>query len=185
MASNLISAAVSDPYAEALMSIAQANGLEDHFGDELKGFLWLLGESKDFEAFLANPLLKPEDKKAIIRQLAGEGVNPLLVNFLLLLVDRRRIIFLSAIANKYLQLLRKLRNAVLAEVTTAAPLREDQQNAIAEKVKGMTGASSVELSVKVDPSLIGGVIVKVGSQVLDASLRGQLRRISINLTSAS
>ncbi len=183
MASNLISAGVGDPYAEALMSIAQANGLEDHFGDELKGFLWLLGESKDFEAFLANPLLKPQDKKAIIRQIAGEGVNPLLVNFLLFLVDRRRIIFLSAIAQKYLELLRKLRNAVLADVTSASELSDEQKNAIAEKVKTMTGAASVEISTKIDPSLIGGVIVKVGDQVLDASLRGQLRRLSINLMS--
>jgi F-type H+-transporting ATPase subunit delta len=182
MASNVISAVVSEPYAEALMSIAQANGLEDHFGDELRGFLWLLRESGDFEAFLANPLVKPEAKKGVIRTLAGDGVNPLLVNFLLVLVDRRRIMFLSSIANKYLDLLRKLRNAVLADVTSASELNEDQINTLTEKVKGMTGANYVELNVKIDPSLLGGVIVKVGSQVLDASLRGQLRRISINLT---
>jgi F-type H+-transporting ATPase subunit delta len=184
MASKAISAVVSDPYAEALMSIAQANGLEDHFGDELRGFLWLLRESEDFEAFLANPLLKPEDKKAVIRRLAGDGVNPLLVNFLQFLVDRRRIIFLESIANKYLELLRKLRNAVLAEVISASELNDHQRAELTEKVKAMTGATYVELNVKVDPSLLGGVIVKVGSQVLDASLRGQLRRISINLTSA-
>jgi F-type H+-transporting ATPase subunit delta len=185
MASKAISAVVSDPYAEALMSIAQANGLEDHFGDELRGFLWLLGESKDFEAFLANPLLKPQDKKAVLKKLAGEDINPLLVNFLQILVDRRRIIFLESIAKKYLELLRKLRNTVLAEVTSASELNHDQNQAIIDKVKAMTGATSVELSLKVDSSLLGGVIVKVGSQVLDASLRGQLRRISINLTSAS
>lgn len=182
MASNTVSAVVSEPYAEALMSIAQANGLEDHFGDELRGFLWLLKESGDFAGFLANPIVKPEAKKGLIRSLAGDGVNPLLVNFLLVLVDRRRIMFLESIANKYLDLLRQLRNAVLAEVTSASELNDDQTNALIEKVKAMTGANQVELSIKIDPSLLGGVIVKVGSQVLDASLRGQLRRISINLT---
>ena len=184
MSNSIISSAVSDPYAEALMSIAQSQGLEDQFGDELRALLGLLEDSADLEAFLANPLLQPEDKKAVIKSIAGEDTNSLLVNFLLLLVDRRRIMFLAAIAQKYLELLRKQKNAVLAEITSASELNDDQKNAIADKVKNMTGAASVELSTTVDPSLIGGVIVKVGSQILDASLRGQLRRISLNLTSA-
>lgn len=184
MASNAISAVVSEPYAEALMSIAQGNGLEDHFADELRGFLWLLEESPEFEAFLGNPLVKPEDKKAVIRNLAGEGVNALLVNFLQVLVDRRRIVFLASIAQRYLELLRKLRNAVLADVTSASDLTDEQKQAIVDKVKTMTGAASVELSTKVDASLLGGVIVKVGDKILDASLRGQLRRLSLNLMGA-
>ncbi len=184
MASSIISSVVAEPYAEALMSLASSQGLEDQFGDELRTLLALLKNSEELEVFLTNPLLKPEDKKAIIKQIAGEGANPLLVNFLFLLVDRRRIMFIAEIAQKYLEQLRKLKNTVLAEVASASELSDDQKSAIADKVKNMTGATSVELSTTVDPSLIGGVIVKVGSQILDASLRGQLRRISINLTSA-
>ncbi|HBE47932.1 MAG TPA: ATP synthase F1 subunit delta, partial [Cyanobacteria bacterium UBA11369] len=92
------------------------------------------------------------------------------------------ILFLEGIAKQYLALLRKLNQAVLAEVTSAVALSEEQQNAVREKVIAMTGARSVDLDLKTDPDLIGGVIIKVGSQIVDASLRGQLRRISLRLS---
>ena len=68
---------------------------------------------------------------------------------------------------------------------SAVEVTEAQQQAVREKVQAMTSARSVELSTKLDPDLIGGVIIKVGSQVVDASLRGQLRRIGIRLSSAA
>lgn len=108
--------------------------------------------------------------------------NAYLTNFLLLLVDRRRIVFINGIAEKYLELLRKLNNTALAVVTSAVELTESQRDAIADKVKQFSGASSVELKTKVDRDLIGGVIIQVGSKILDTSLRGQLRRISLSLT---
>jgi len=78
-----------------------------------------------------------------------------------------------------------MNQTVLAEVISAVELTEAQQQAIREKVKGMTNAHEVELDQKVDRDLIGGVIIKVGSQVIDASLRGQLRRLSLRLSSGT
>lgn len=80
-------------------------------------------------------------------------------------------------------LLRQLNQTVLAEITSAVPLTETQQQAITEKVITLTKARQVELATKIDSDLIGGVIIKVGSQVIDASLRGQLRRLSLRLSS--
>jgi F-type H+-transporting ATPase subunit delta len=102
-----------------------------------------------------------------------------------LLVDRRRILFLAGICQQYLAMLRKLNQTVLAEVTSAVELNEDQQQAVKDRVKAMTNANQVELEVKLDNQLIGGVIIKVGSQVIDASLRGQLRRIGMSLSSTT
>jgi F-type H+-transporting ATPase subunit delta len=127
--------------------------------------------------------VKPENKKNLLKQLLGEGVSPYLRNFLLLLVDRRRIAFLEPILQQYLVLLRQLNQTVLAEITSAVPLTEGQQQAITEKVITLTKAAKVELATKIDSDLIGGVIIKVGSQVIDASLRGQLRRLSLRLSS--
>jgi F-type H+-transporting ATPase subunit delta len=107
-----------------------------------------------------------------------------MMNFLLILVDRRRILFLEGICQKFQDILRKLNQTELAEVTSAVALSESQQQTIREKVMAMTSAREVELNNKIDPELIGGVIIKVGSQVIDASLRGQLRRIGIQLSSA-
>jgi F-type H+-transporting ATPase subunit delta len=70
-------------------------------------------------------------------------------------------------------------------VVAAVELSEDQQHAIRDRVQAMTQANSVELSVQVDPSLLGGLIIKVGSQVIDASLRGQLRRIGMQLATTA
>lgn len=119
----------------------------------------------------------------MINRLLSDDTNPLFRNFLLLLVDRKRIYLLDAICKQYLSLLRQLNQTVLAEVVSAVPLSEAQEQAVKEKVIAMTNAREVELQKTVDRDLIGGVIIKVGSQVVDASLRGQLRRLSLRLSS--
>jgi F-type H+-transporting ATPase subunit delta len=78
-----------------------------------------------------------------------------------------------------------LKQTVVAEVISAVELTDAQRQSVSEKVKAMTSANQVELDTKIDPDLIGGVIIKVGSQVIDASLRGQLRRIGISLSRAT
>ena len=163
------------------MSLAQSRNLTEEFGNEIRSLLELLENSAELKNFLDNPVIKPQDKKAVLQRITGDQVNPLLRNFLMLLVDRGRILFLQGIGQQYLVLLRKLNQTVLAEITSAHPLTEAQQNTLTEKVKAMTNARSVEISTTLDPDLLGGVIIKVGSRVVDASLRGQLRRIGMKL----
>lgn len=185
MKGNLVGAQVLGPYAEALMSLAQSNNLTDRIGEDIAGLLNLLHESDELNQFLGNPIVKAEDKKAVLQRIGGEQFHPFTMNFLNLLVDRRRILFLEGICQQYQALLRKLKQTVLAEVTSVVELTEAQQQAVRDRVKAMTSANQVELETKIDPDLIGGVIIKVGSQVVDASLRGQLRRIGIRLSSAT
>ena len=185
MKGSLVSAEILEPYAEALMSAAKAQNITEQIGEDVRSLLSALENSEELRQFLGNPFVKEADKKAVLGQIAGEGVHPFTRNFLMLLVDRRRILFLEGIAQQYLTLLRELNQTVLAEVISAVELTEAQQQAVREKVQAMTSARAVELSTKLDPDLIGGVIIKVGSQVVDASLRGQLRRIGIRLSSAA
>ncbi len=172
---------VVEPYAEALLSLAQSHNLADQFQQDTGVILELLAVSPELQQFLANPLISPDAKKNVLRQLTTNKVHGYFLNFLMLLVDRRRINLLAAICEQYRALLRKQRNIVLAEVTSAVELTEAQRQAVVEKVKAMTGAADVELAIATDPELIGGVVIKVGSQVFDASLRGQLRRLSVSL----
>jgi F-type H+-transporting ATPase subunit delta len=183
MKSDAATAEVSQPYAQALLSIAQSQNLTEEVGGDARTFIGLLTGSQELTSFLSNPFVKPENKKNVLKQLLGEGVNLCLRNFLLLLVDRRRIAFLEPILQQYLVLLRQLNQTVLAEITSAVPLTKTQKQAITEKVITLTKARQVELETKIDSDLIGGVIIKVGSQVIDASLRGQLRRLSLRLSS--
>ena len=179
-----LSTKVLEPYAEALMSLAQTNNLVDRIGEDVASLLNLLKESPELQQFLGNPIVKAEDKKAVLRRIGGEELHPYTRNFLNLLVDRRRILFLEGICQQFQAILRKLNQTVLAEVTSAVELNEQQQQSVREKVQAMTSAHQVELDTKIDPDLIGGVIIKVGSQLIDASLRGQLRRIGIRLSSS-
>lgn len=174
---------VLQPYASALMSLAKSNDLSEQFGNDIRSLLSLLESSEDLRQFLANPLIKPDAKKAVIKQIAGEEMNPLMRSFLSLLIDKGRILFLEGIGKQYLNQLRALNQTVLAEVTSAVPLSDAQQQTVREKVQAMTSARQVEIETKIDTDLIGGVVIKVGSQVIDASLRGQLRRLGISLSS--
>jgi F-type H+-transporting ATPase subunit delta len=97
-------------------------------------------------------------------------------------VDRRRILFLGDICRQYQALLRELKQAVLAQVISTVELNDDQKQAVRQKVLSMTNAQDVDIETQIDADLLGGVIIKVGSQVVDASLRGQLRRIGVSLS---
>jgi F-type H+-transporting ATPase subunit delta len=185
MKGSLLSSEVLEPYAEALMSLAQSNDLTQRLGEDVAALLNLLEESGELRQFLASPVVSAENKKAVLQQIGGEELHPFMKNFLKILVDRRRIIFLEGICKHYQALLRKLNQAVLAEVASAVELTDEQKQSVREKVIAMTSANQVELNTKIDPDLIGGVIIKVGSQVVDASLRGQLRRIGLRLSSAT
>lgn len=181
MSGTLINSEVGEPYAQALMSLAQQRDLTNQFGETFRALESLLLESKEFKDFVLNPVIKGEDKKAVLKQVLGSDANPYLVNFMMLLVDKRRIVFLEPIVEQYLSLLRKLNQTVLAEVVSATELSDSQKQSIIEKVKAIADARDVELKTSIDSDLIGGVIIKVGSKVIDASIRGQLRRISISL----
>ncbi|MEM7062930.1 MAG: ATP synthase F1 subunit delta [Cyanobacteria bacterium P01_B01_bin.77] len=174
-----------DPYAQALLSIAQSGGLTDRFAQDCSSIRDLLSSSSELTELLENPIANSDVKKGVLRQVLGEGVHPTMLNFVLLLVDRGRIAFLGLMCKRYQTLFRELNQIVLAEVTSAVPLSDAQNESIRQKVIAMTGASSVDLENSLDSELLGGVIIKVGSQVVDASLRGQLRRIGIQLSSAS
>jgi F-type H+-transporting ATPase subunit delta len=185
MADGGITSKIAEPYAEALMSLAKANDLTDAFGDNAAALISLLDESEDLRDLLASPVVSADVKKSVLQQLLGDQVNPLMKNFLMLLVDHRRIIFLKDICLRYQQLLRELKRAVLAQVVSAVELTPDQKQTVSDKVKELTGAQFVELESKLDPSVLGGVVIQVGSQIFDLSLRGQLRRLALQLANAN
>lgn len=184
MKSSLYSTKIAEPYSQALMGLAQQQNLTEVFGDNLRSILSLLKEAPDLAAVLSSPVVKDEDKKSVLRSVLGDGANVYLVNFLMLLVDKRRLVFLEAICQQYLNLLRQFTNTVLAEVTSALKLTDVQMDQVTEKVKQLTGAQAVELETKVDADILGGLVIKVGSQVFDSSLRGQLRRVGLSLGAA-
>jgi F-type H+-transporting ATPase subunit delta len=169
------------PYAEALMSLAQSQNLTDEFGNNCADLLGMLDGSPELGQILSNPIVKVADKKIILGKVVGETIHPFMKNFLMILVERRRIGNLQAICHQYQAALRKLKGIILAEVTSAVALTDAQTQSIRDRVQGITSANSVEIVSKVDPDIIGGTIVKFGSQVIDSSLRAEIRRLGMSL----
>ena len=185
MKGSLFSSQIAEPYAQALMSLAESHDITRPIGEDCRSILELLENSPELRGFISSPVMKNEDKRAVLKRVLGNDIHQYLRNFIMLLVDKGRVVFLEAICEQYLALLRKVTNTVLAEVTASTELSDKQRRAVIDKIKSLTGAASVEIKTDNDPNLIGGVIIKVGSQVFDASLRGQLRRISVSLGAVS
>lgn len=176
---------IATPYAEALLQVTEAREETDTVAAQAKAVLALWNESADLREAMASPVLEPEAKKAAVIALFKDEITASFQNLLKLLADRQRIAVLDAVLTRYLELYRGLRNITLAKVVSAQPLSEEQQAQLNSKVQAIVGTKAVEFDLHVDPALIGGFIVSMGSQVIDASLSGQVRRLGLALAKAS
>jgi len=176
---------ITTPYAEAFLQVSDARGETAQVVDQARQILALWRQSPDLRAAMGSPVLETESKKAALVKLFGEQVPPSFLNLLKLLADRGRIGYLDAVLERLLELYRAQNSIALATLTSAEPLSEEQQASLTEKVKQVAGTDHVEIELQVDPSLIGGFVLRVGSKVIDASLAGQVRRLGLALARAS
>nr|YP_009396395.1 ATP synthase CF1 subunit delta [Polysiphonia scopulorum]ARW65581.1 ATP synthase CF1 subunit delta [Polysiphonia scopulorum] len=172
---------IATPYAEALIDYAKNKDFLSQATNELSSISTVLSESSELQLLLLNPLVASSVKKEVIQKLFKNQVQDFILNFLLVLVDRRRISFLSTIIEKYLDLVNLLESVTIAEVYSAVDLSELQQKNLIDKIKLITNSKTVKLVVNKDPNLIGGFVIKVGSKVIDASLSGKLKQMSLYL----
>nr|YP_010986197.1 ATP synthase CF1 delta subunit [Polyopes affinis]WOL37115.1 ATP synthase CF1 delta subunit [Polyopes affinis] len=171
------------PYAEALLESVQAVNLVEETNKDLSLISTALLKSIDLKSFLDNPLIVTIAKKEVLNQLLTNQVNNYVLRFLLLLIDRRRISLLNVIIDKYFELVYKLESTIMAEISTAVMLTELQQNALIEKLKIITQSKNVKLAIQVNPDLIAGFIVQIGSKIIDTSLSGKLKQMASYLNS--
>jgi F-type H+-transporting ATPase subunit delta len=176
---------IATPYAEALLQVAESREETDTVAEQVKDLLAIWKDSAVLREAMASPVLEPEAKKAALETLFADQLTPSMQNLLKLLADRQRISALDSVLLRFLELYRTLRNITLAKVTSATELTDDQQAQLNQKVQAITGSQAVEFDLSVDPSLIGGFIVSMGSQVIDASLSGQVRRLGLALAKVS
>nr|YP_009391231.1 ATP synthase CF1 subunit delta [Dipterocladia arabiensis]ARW59375.1 ATP synthase CF1 subunit delta [Dipterocladia arabiensis] len=172
---------ISVPYAEALLELAKNKNLLSEMEQDLNLISTTLSNSKDLQLFLVNPSISILVKKKILITLFKDQINNVLLNFLSVLVDRRRISLLSFIIDKYLELTYQLNSITIAELSTAVEFNEIQQKALIEKIKLITKSNNVKLVININPSLIAGFVVTIGSKVIDASLSGKLKQMSFYL----
>lgn len=172
---------LATPYAEALLQVAESRQETDTVATQARELLVLWNSSAQLREAMASPVLEPEAKKAALSALFDGQVTASVQNLLKLLADRQRIAVLDAVLERFLELYRELRQITLAKVSSATPLSEEQQAQLNQKVRAIAGTQAVEFELSVDPALIGGFVVNLGSQVIDASLAGQVRRLGLAL----
>ncbi len=172
---------LATPYAEALLQVAESRQETDTVATQARELLVLWNSSAQLREAMASPVLEPEAKKAALSALFDGQVTASVHNLLKLLADRQRIAVLDAVLERFLELYRELRQITLAKVSSATPLSDEQQAQLNQKVQAIAGTQAVEFELSVDPTLIGGFVVNLGSQVIDASLAGQVRRLGLAL----
>ena len=175
---SIVLSKVAEPYAEALLDLAKSNDSLKETTNDMNVVSQFLANSSDLKKFLGNPLITKDAKKNVVKDIFGEQIDGSTLKFLLLLVDRGRIEVLDSIAQKFLELSYKQDSIEIAKITSSIQLSADQQQSIAEKLKAITGAKQIKLALKVDPQLIGGFTIEIGSKMIDTSIRGQLKQIS-------
>ncbi|MCK5164718.1 MAG: F0F1 ATP synthase subunit delta [Desulfobacula sp.] len=166
--------AVSRRYAKALILIGQEDGQAEQYNAELESVVGLFDTQVDFETALINPLFNKNDRKKVLEAvLAATDLSAIMKSFLILLFDKGRISFLRQIASYYKDLADELKGVVKASIVSAAELSSDAVDKIKESLSKKTGKTIV-LNVEQDPSLIGGVVTKIGDLVMDGSVKTQL-----------
>jgi F-type H+-transporting ATPase subunit delta len=170
---------IARPYATALFELAEGQGQADAVESDLVAIHGLITESGDFARFLRSPVIVTEEKAhAMDAILAKAQVSPMVANFVKVVARNGRLFALPQIIAGFRVLAAKARGEVSADVTSATPLGREQIGDLAEALKSKIG-KTVTLSEHVDPTLIGGLIVKVGSQMIDSSLKTKLTAMRI------
>jgi len=160
-------------YAQALFQIARAEGALETVEDELFRFARILENETQLREALTDPSLPPEQRSKMIVELLGDKSTPHTVNVIAFVVQQGRARELTKIIDSLVQLAAEERKKAVAEVRSAMPLDEGQREKLKDAITRATG-KQVELKVLVDPTVIGGLLVRVGDQVFDGTVRRRL-----------
>ncbi len=168
---------LAERYAGALYELADEAKTLDQVADDLRALKGMFADSEDFRRLVRSPVLKREDQeRAIAAVAAASDAQPLTVNFLRLVARNRRLFALSEMIEMFLSILATRRGEVQAKVTAAHSLSDDQISRLEAALREVAGAK-VTLEAHVDQSLLGGLVVQLGSRMYDSSLRTKLQRL--------
>jgi F-type H+-transporting ATPase subunit delta len=169
---------VSGRYASALLALALERRETSAVADALARFDGMIAESPDLMRLVRSPIFSADEQlKALGALLDQAGISGIAANFIRLVAAKRRLFAIRAMIADYGKLNDRFRGVTRAQVTSAAPLSDENVAALKDSLRAISGEKDVELNVKLDPSLIGGLIVQLGSRMVDGSLKTKLNAI--------
>ena len=175
--------AVVRGYAVAALSFAEAEDEVDAVGDQLYAFGKTLEREGELHEALIDPTLPVENKRRVVSDVLGEHANPNVSNWIGFMLEQGRARELTAVLDEVARLAAERRQEVLAEVRSAVPLDATQRARLAEALSRASGRT-VDVKVVVDPSVIGGLVARVGDEIYDGSVRTRLDEAREQLASA-
>jgi len=171
---------VAARYAKALFLVAEKRGETARALEELKGGVAVLGPSARGGRFLASPVVRLADKRTVLERALGTRALRLVVVFLDLLLRKKRLREFDAIVHEFEALVEKQQGIRRAQVVSAVPLTSAELDRLHTKLEEVTG-SRIRLANDIEPSLIGGALVRIGDRVIDRSVRGLLQALEAKL----
>jgi F-type H+-transporting ATPase subunit delta len=170
-------------YARALFQAAQEAGRVDGVAGDLAALATAMDEVPELRAFLRSPQIEPTGKAAVLDQLAADA-DELVRNFVRLVAEKGRAGEIPEISAELEALVARAQNRLAVELTTAHELSDDEATSIVQAIEKASGRT-VEATRSVDPGLIGGIVLQVGSHRADGSVRGRLERLRHELATAT
>lgn len=163
-------------YAKSLIDLAEEQNSLEKIKSDIEAFVQVLKENPQLQAVLRNPIIGPDKKFAILDQLFGSTIDPMILSFFKIVVTKGRSEILYATGKELLNEYNRRKGIYKATVTSAVPLSADNIREIEQVVKNAT-KGEVVLETKVDPNLIGGFILKVGDKQFDTSISSSLNKL--------
>ena len=171
-------------YSQALYELAEEGKILGQIEDQVSAVIKLISESKDFTSVIKDPTLKQEDQINIINLISEKfGFNELFKKFINFLIFKRRLFYIENILKDYLKLCSNKRGEVEAKLLVARELNEQEKDKIKKDLTDNFG-SNIKLNYKYDPTLIGGLIIQVGSVMIDTSVKNKLQKIENKMLEA-
>jgi F-type H+-transporting ATPase subunit delta len=181
MNANPLTSKIAAPYARALFDFSVEKNIMHQITADFQNLESLFSESSELTEYLNNPVVSQKAKREVLAKLLKSQINTETFKFLMVLIDRDRINLLSAVINNYLELVYQTASIKMVEVSTASAFTNSQKDTLIQKLKELTNAREIRLVTTVDPTLIGGFLIKTESKVIDFTVKNQLQQLAKHL----
>ena len=181
MSGNPLTEKIAVPYARALFDFSVEKNIMHQITADFQNLDIFFNESSELTEYLNSPVVNQKAKREVLAKTLKSQINTETFKFLMVLIDRDRINLLSAVINIYLELVYKTASIKMVEVSTALAFTNAQKDTLTQKLKELTNAREIRLVTTIDPTLIGGFLIKTDSKVIDFTIKNQLQQLAKHL----
>lgn len=163
-------------YAKAVLNLAKESGIESEVNADMQFINATISENDDLQTMLKSPVIKASDKKKVLNAIFTDKVNAVSLGLFNLLEENKRMVMLQPIASQYTTIYDYLKNMNIAKVTTAVALTKEMEEKVLNKIVELTG-NKTSIENIIDPSILGGFILRVGDLQYDASISNNFNEL--------